>query len=91
MEDVKEAICLLSHSNITMANLTPTSGGGNGASESIVKNDMNGNAEPGGGGGIEAREEVGALGYVANGTSSDAHGGARPKVRRPVDLNGVVR
>ncbi len=73
-----------------MANLTPSSGGGNGASESIVKNDMNGNAEPRGGG-VEAREEVGALGYVANGTSSDAHGGARPKVRRPVDLNGVVR
>ncbi len=73
-----------------MANLTPTSGGGNSAPESVVKNDMNGNAEPGGGG-VEAREEVGALGYVANGTSGDAHGGARPKVRRPVDLNGVIR
>lgn len=72
-----------------MANFSPTpSCSGNNPPDHFVKNDLNGNSEPG----QETREDTGAYGGLINGTgTTESHGGARPKVRRPLDLNGLVR
>ena len=73
-----------------MANFSPTPSCSSGStgSDSTLKNDMNGNAEQTG---SDPREDLGAFGHLGNGTSNDSHGGARPKVRRPVDLNGMTK
>jgi hypothetical protein len=74
-----------------MENFSPTpscSSGNTGSDSTVNRNDLNGNAEPTS---SDPREDLGDFGHLGNGTSNDSHGGARPKVRRPVDVNGIIR
>ena len=67
-----------------MANFssTPSCSSSNPVPESNNRSDLNGNAENG----VETRENSSNSLTVSNlTTSNDSHGGARPKVRRPVD------
>jgi hypothetical protein len=60
-----------------MANSNPNPSS---SSESNAVNDYNGNSE-----------DTDDFAQAGNSSSHESHGGARPKIRRPIELNGLVR
>lgn len=55
-----------------------------GSGDSNIRNDLNGNND-------DNVEDFAQAGNSSSSASLESHGGARPKIRRPADLNGLIR